>query len=118
YTDGLIYTSTNSGVSWTKTAAPINGWSAVASSADGVRLVAADSASGDGLVYTSADSGVTWTQASAPYGDRKSTRLNSSHGSISYSTLPLHDALPILHRRPDLHLDQFGRELDENCRSH
>src|SRR5690348_3261883 len=28
--------------------------------------------------------------------DRKSTRLNSSHPSISFYTLSLHDALPIL----------------------
>src|SRR5690348_6972240 len=33
-----------------------------------------------------------------PKRDRKSTRLNSSHPSISYSTLSLHDALPIFTR--------------------
>src|SRR5947209_7384724 len=30
--------------------------------------------------------------------DRKSTRLNSSHANISFYTLSLHDALPILRR--------------------
>src|SRR5438309_2299125 len=56
-------------------------------------------------------------------GDRKSTRLNSSHSSISYAvfclknvaaptkicTLSLHDALPIFHRLAR-HLDRQPRE--------
>ena len=37
--DGSIYTSTNSGATWTRTSAPTNDWTAVASSADGTRLV-------------------------------------------------------------------------------
>jgi hypothetical protein len=43
-------------------------WSAVASSADGTKLVAADSGDGaGGQLYTSTDSGVNWTaQANAP----------------------------------------------------
>lgn len=54
-------------------------WSAVASSSDGVKLVAAD---GSGLIYTSADSGVTWTpransqaQSSALCSSADGTRL-------------------------------------------
>jgi hypothetical protein len=55
---GRIYTSTNSGATWTLTSAPANRWNAVASSADGTRLVA--TANG-GPVYVSIDSGITWT---------------------------------------------------------
>ena len=40
YGDGLIYTSTNSGATWTPTTAPSEHWSAVASSADGSNIVA------------------------------------------------------------------------------
>jgi Immunoglobulin I-set domain len=58
------------GQTWTKTAAHSNNWSAVASSADGAKLVAAArwDASGNnpGLIYTSADSGKTWMRTSAP----------------------------------------------------
>src|SRR5438046_7159134 len=59
---GLIYTSTNSGATWTQTSAPSNYWSSVASSADGTKLVAAVSL---GSIFTSADSGATWMQTSA-----------------------------------------------------
>ena len=50
---------------WTQSGAPRFGWSAVASSADGTRLVATTSGFG-GLIYTSANSGLTWTLGSAP----------------------------------------------------
>ncbi len=66
---GLIFISKDSGLTWTQTTAPNNGWSAVASSADGIRLVAVSTTAyypGDGLIYTSDDSGVSWTQTSAP----------------------------------------------------
>src|SRR5206468_9344086 len=56
--------------SWTRTSAPITNWTAVASSADGRKLVAVvgiDSSRGNpGPIYTSADSGATWTMTSAP----------------------------------------------------
>ena len=56
--------------SWTRTSAPITNWTAVASSADGCKLVAVvgiDSSRGNpGPIYTSADSGATWTMTSAP----------------------------------------------------
>ena len=70
---GTIYTSTNSGATWTLTSAPVTNWFAVASSADGVKLAAA---AGDGVlgfngpiigpIYTSTNSGATWAQSSAP----------------------------------------------------
>ena len=76
--DGLIYTSTNSGASWTPTTAPTQYWTAVASSADGTRLMAVGGgwryAWGGGWVpgesiYLSTDSGATWTPAGGPRGN-------------------------------------------------
>src|SRR5947199_3608662 len=62
---GDLFTIVDSGFAqpWTQTSAPVTNWSAVASSADGARLLAAVS---DGLIYTSTDSGGTWTATSAP----------------------------------------------------
>jgi len=68
----LIYTSTDAGATWTPTAAPENGWTAVASSADGTKLAAASylvapwSIVGDGWIYTSTDSGATRAPTGAP----------------------------------------------------
>ena len=66
----LIYTSTNSGATWTTSAAPNAVWSSVASSADGSHLIAAafDFGSGSflGLVYTSTNSGASWTPTGLP----------------------------------------------------
>ncbi len=65
YTGGAcIYTSADSGATWTQTTAPQQSWSPVASSADGTKLVAAAD-----YIYTSADSGATWTQTTAPRQD-------------------------------------------------
>ncbi|MGO8839119.1 MAG: WD40/YVTN/BNR-like repeat-containing protein [Limisphaerales bacterium] len=65
---GYIYTSTNSGTTWTNNGGSSGSlyWSAIASSADGTKLVAsvgytAHSASQLGAIYTSTNSGVTWT---------------------------------------------------------
>ena len=74
---GSIYFSTNSGATWATPAAPANFWlsniwSAVASSADGTRLVAAAEATiGNssflpGPIYTSTNSGATWALSGAP----------------------------------------------------
>lgn len=64
-----ISTSADGGVTWTPRGGPagISHWRAVASSADGTRLVAADSNYSPetiGFLYTSSDAGVTWTQRS------------------------------------------------------
>ena len=58
---GYIYTSTDSGVTWTQRITTPNGWAYVASSSDGSKLVAISRLS-PGYIYTSTDSGVTWTQ--------------------------------------------------------
>ena len=54
---GQIYTSTDSGVTWTAHESNRN-WYSVASSADGTKLVALPES---GQIYTSTDSGVSWT---------------------------------------------------------
>src|SRR6266853_4559983 len=54
---------------WTRTSAPMTSWSAVASSADGRKLVAVvfrDSQGRPGPIYTSENAGATWTMTSAP----------------------------------------------------
>lgn len=56
-----IYTSTNGGIDWQVTSAPMKNWQAVASSADGTTLIAGTY--GD-RIYVSNDSGATWTPAS------------------------------------------------------
>jgi hypothetical protein len=65
-----IYTSTNFGTSWTlETNAPIMNWGAVASSADGIKLVAVTdggfNTTTNGGIYTSTDSGNSWTKQTA-----------------------------------------------------
>jgi len=63
---GTFATSTNSGATWTGTGVDSGSWNAVASSADGSRLVAAVYG---GAIYVSADSGATWTATGAPVAD-------------------------------------------------
>lgn len=61
---GAVPVTVTESAPWTKTIAPNANWTSIASSADGLRLVAV--ASG-GTIYTSSDSGNTWThQTGAP----------------------------------------------------
>jgi len=55
----LIYTSVDSGATWTWHTDILADWASVASSSDGTKLVAAAK---QGYLYTSSDSGATWTQ--------------------------------------------------------
>ena len=48
---------------WTQTSAPTNSWNAIASSADGTKLVAAIYGGG---IYVSTNSGATWKLTPAP----------------------------------------------------
>ncbi len=65
---GVIYTSKDSGCTWTMTSAPSNYWQAVASSANGSRLVAVASLSPHTpSIHSSADAGASWVSNSAPY---------------------------------------------------
>ncbi|MGO9704396.1 MAG: WD40/YVTN/BNR-like repeat-containing protein [Limisphaerales bacterium] len=68
-----IFISTNSGMTWMQTSAPETNWNAVASSADGSRLVAVAGGSKNpeipvlnGPIYTSTNSGMTWVSNSVP----------------------------------------------------
>jgi hypothetical protein len=63
YTGDYIYTSVDSGATWTQTGSP-RLWQSVASSADGTKLVATVGTNywSPGYIYTSGDSGATWTQ--------------------------------------------------------
>jgi len=55
---GGIFTSTNSGATWTETNAGNQYWSSIASSSDGTTLVAAVTYGG---IYRSTNSGLSWT---------------------------------------------------------
>ena len=59
---GFLRTSTDGGAIWSPSGRKLQ-WTAVASSADGVRLVAVDNGTNvaNGQLYTSTDGGVTWT---------------------------------------------------------
>ena len=57
FNSGLIYASTNSGLTWVASSAPSNHWISVASSADGSRFLAV--AYGGGL-YSSTNFGADW----------------------------------------------------------
>src|SRR5712691_621733 len=59
----LIFANPLSAQTWTLTSAPIASWKAVASSADGTKLVAAIQG---GSICTSTNSGAAWTRTSAP----------------------------------------------------
>src|SRR5439155_7174268 len=80
---GQIYTSTDSGVTWTARDSNRH-WMSVASSADGNKLVAVESG---GLIYTSTDSGATWSPSTSPsssYVKRGSSRWRSPiEGSLA-----------------------------------
>jgi hypothetical protein len=63
YYGGFIYTSADSGVTWTEqTSSGSRYWSAISSSDDGKRLVATVGDNDDGYVYVSSDSGYTWVE--------------------------------------------------------
>jgi photosystem II stability/assembly factor-like uncharacterized protein len=63
---GLIYVSTNSGVTWSAADVPATNWDALVMSADGGELTAAAT---NGVIYSSTDSGATWTAANVPAAD-------------------------------------------------
>ncbi len=58
YGSPWLFTSTNSGATWKSNSLPAEPWTSLASSADGVRLVAA---ANNCHVYTSTNAGATWT---------------------------------------------------------
>jgi hypothetical protein len=54
------------GQTWSATPSPTGSWSAIASSADGTKLVAADEYHS---LWTSPDSGITWSSSNSPVGN-------------------------------------------------
>jgi len=78
-----IYTSTNSGDSWTVTGAPSNTWISVAMSADGNKIVAtARPAGGPGPIYVSTDFGTTWTTNNTPYDAWRAVASSADGGKL------------------------------------
>jgi photosystem II stability/assembly factor-like uncharacterized protein len=73
-----IYTSNDSGNTWTRTSAPSQPWNTIVSSADGTKLLAG--VDGGGL-YRSTNSGTTWKVTSAPAGNWYGT-TSSADGTI------------------------------------
>lgn len=76
---------------WTKTTAPTNDWSSIASSADGTKLVAVVN---PGSIYMSADSGGTWSPVNAPSNAWSSVacsadgnRLIAAGGGLIYTSI-------------------------------
>jgi photosystem II stability/assembly factor-like uncharacterized protein len=65
YLYGSIYTSRDSGMTWTSNNVPNAQWQSVASSADGTKLVAV-AIEPMGLIYTSTNSGTTWISNNVP----------------------------------------------------
>jgi hypothetical protein len=81
---GGIYTSTNSGTTWTLTSAPSDGgvdsaWESVASSADGSKLVAAGFYFNP--IYLSTNGGANWS-TNGPSGDWQSVACSSDGNKI------------------------------------
>ena len=80
---GYIYTSADSGATWTQRTSPNSQlyWGAIALSGDGSQLVAADGYDTDtnsGYIYTSPDLGVTWSvRPSVPEGSTFSIATSS-----------------------------------------
>jgi hypothetical protein len=67
YSVNFILTSTNSGTTWTQTSAPGTNWIAIASSADGTKLVAVVNNQSGSPIYLSTNSGTSWTQPQCNY---------------------------------------------------
>jgi photosystem II stability/assembly factor-like uncharacterized protein len=79
---GYIYTSSDSGVHWAQQTGSGDGsqrWSALASSSDGVNLIAATTGSSSGKVYTSSNLGTNWMAQTV------SSVANASWSSVASS---------------------------------
>jgi hypothetical protein len=74
---GLIYCSTDSGVTWNPTGSPASNWVALASSSDGSKLIAAAGKS----IYTSSNSGTSWLKNDLPFTNWVSGVASSADGS-------------------------------------
>ena len=92
YTNGLVYTSTDFGMTWVSNNVPQAQWYGVASSSDGTHLAAVGSM-GTIVIYSSTNAGTTWVSNNVPnqlWNDVVSTAdgiklLAASEASQSYS---------------------------------
>ena len=85
---GYIYTSTDSGVTWTERATSQN-WISITSSSDGTKLAAATTGGGrdGGSIYTSTDSGANWTEQTGAGSRTWSSIASSSNGTKLAATV-------------------------------
>ena len=92
---GAIYTSQDSGATWTNKTNPTGAsprwWQRIASSADGEKLAAAVEG---GYIYTSADSGATWTERTGA-GSHGWGAIASSADGTKLVAAPRYDASSI-----------------------
>lgn len=77
---GPIYISTNSGISWTATSAPITNWNSVCMSADGSTIFAEVNG---GPIYLSTNSGANWSATSAPIDYRTAMACSTDGVKVS-----------------------------------
>lgn len=75
---GPIFASSDSGLTWRQTSAPIASWMALASSADGTRLAGGLGNPVNGsTVWTSTNSGASWTPSPTPFGGCTSVAMSA-----------------------------------------
>jgi hypothetical protein len=86
YTDDAIWSSSNAGITWTRTSAPCLNWASVASSSSGTNLVALWPGSNyvvGGAIYGSSDAGTTWwVQSNAPSAAWHSVASSADGGKL------------------------------------
>jgi hypothetical protein len=82
---GGIYTSTNSGFTWSVSGAPNTNWSALALSSDGYTLVALST---NGLLSVSADFGVTWATTNVSASARASVAVSANGAELLAAMYP------------------------------
>jgi sugar lactone lactonase YvrE len=92
-TNGPLYTSSDSGLSWTSNNLPNQYWRSVASSADGQTLLAAVGGRHAGPIYLSTNAGATWVITSAPSTNWQSVAI-SADGS-KFAAIESLDAKPV-----------------------
>ena len=66
FTNGVLYTSADAGLSWSSNNLPVSSWQSVASSADGKTLLAAVGGFVSGPIYVSTNAGASWSLTTAP----------------------------------------------------
>jgi len=93
-TNGPIFTSTNSGVTWQQSGAPNETWSCIASSANGTTLAAgtiglnSQGYPAPGYLCVSTNAGATWLQTSAPTNEWASIACSANGSKLIAATGP------------------------------